>query len=126
MCVVGASNLRAIPPPLSPQGQARVLNLQQPGLPAPGFEPNMVSIFNLVSDQLTNNDHALPNKITNHLMNSFWTQHSDLSGYGILRNQSPPPAHQQASPITPVNYLLISIRERCFCFYAQFIFESIN
>jgi len=30
------------------------------------------------------------------------TQHGDIGGYGIPRPHSPPPAHQQASPITPV------------------------
>lgn len=47
ICVIGASNMRAIPPPLSPQGQARIHNLQQPGLPAPGFESNLVRIHNI-------------------------------------------------------------------------------
>lgn len=41
---IGANNSRPIPPPLSPQGQqGRPHNLQQPGLPAPGFETNLVS-----------------------------------------------------------------------------------
>ncbi|XP_055296443.1 protein split ends isoform X2 [Sitodiplosis mosellana] len=69
--VAGANSSRASVPPLSPQGQQnRPHNLQQPGLPVPGFEANL---------------------------------HSDIGGFSLLRNQSPPPAHQQASPITPVN-----------------------
>lgn len=46
-------------------------------------------------------------------------QHSDV-GFGILRNQSPPPAHQQASPITPVKFL--SANHLCFQYIGMRIF----
>lgn len=49
---------------------------------------------------------------------SFWTQHADninVSAFGLARTQSPPPAHQQASPITPVNFLSTISNSKLFC-----------
>lgn len=50
-----------------------------------------------------------------YFLKSIWTQHSDMGGYGLLRNQSPPPAHQQASPITPVNLVIRFDEFQIFC-----------
>lgn len=87
---------------MSPQGQqSRPLSLQQPGLPVPGFEANLVSdLWNCTTEYayLINSSKLIEIQIR--------TQHSDIGGFSLLRNQSPPPAHQQASPITPVNLVI--------------------
>lgn len=94
----GASSSRVSIPPLSPQGQqSRPHNLQQPGLPVPGFEANLVSVAYNFSSYINKTNTFSRKSI--HIR----TQHSDIGGFSLLRNQSPPPAHQQASPITPVN-----------------------
>lgn len=92
----GANSSRVNVPPLSPQGQQnRPHNLQQqPGLPVPGYEGNLVS----------NTSNSIPTKNQLNLTHSsklieIRTQHSDIGGFSLLRNQSPPPAHQQASQL---------------------------
>lgn len=49
----------------------------------------------------------------------MWTQHSEVSGFGLVRTQSPPPAHQQASPITPVNSYFDQETEAFILFYER-------
>lgn len=115
----GANSSRVSIPPLSPQGQqGRPHNLQQPGLPLPGFEANLVSFSRTISPQSINETNSLFQKSI-----QIRTQHSDIGGFSLLRNQSPPPAHQQASPITPVNLVIFQKQNPTFFQSIRFRFR---
>lgn len=109
----GASSSRVSVPPISPQGQRT--HVLQPGLPVPAYEANLVSFFQQIEGlrfkfckmrkRVVVRENSFKNFALN--LNLFYTlhlKHGEISGFGSGRIQSPPPAHQQASPITPVIY----------------------
>jgi hypothetical protein len=99
----GASSSRVPGPPISPQagGQPSRAQLYQAGMPT-SFEASLVSLLFFLNGVkifvFWEFGFILfkPNKIF--LLDA--AQIGDIGGYN--RTQSPPPAHQQMSPITPV------------------------
>lgn len=80
---------RTAPPPMSsPQGQQRA-HIQQQSLTVPPYDMNMVSF---VSDFFSLN-------FSTNQIEFEWTQLETMGKYNSICSQSPPPAHQQTSPV---------------------------
>lgn len=105
--LTGASSSRVVSSSsISPQGTAPPRGLAiQAGLPVPAYEASLVSSFSnknpVISTNHQSNKWLFHASLSFSLSHAFRAQHRDKSGFSVSAH-SPPPAHQQTSPITPV------------------------